>query len=65
MSEQNPMLQAVKSIFSNNFVAAQGSVQSALYAKAQALVGAKKQEIASTLVNQEVNDGGEERSGQG
>jgi|Laugresu1bdmlbsd_1035121.scaffolds.fasta_scaffold59970_2 hypothetical protein len=65
MSEQNPMLQAVKSIFSNNFAAAQGSVQSALYAKAQALVGAKKQEIASTLVNQEVNDGGEERSGQG
>lgn len=65
MSEQNPMLQAVKSIFSNNFAAAQGSVQSALYAKAQALVGAKKQEIASTLVNQEVNDAGEERSGQG
>jgi hypothetical protein len=65
MSEQNPMLQAVKSIFSNNFAAAQGSVQSALYAKAQALVDVKKQEIASTLVNQEVNDGGEERSGQG
>ena len=65
MSEQNPMLQAVKSIFTNNFAAAQNSVQGALYAKAQALVGAKKQEIASTLVNQEVNDGGEERSGQG
>jgi len=65
MSEQNPMLQAVKTIQNNNFAAAQDFVQGALYAKAQALVDVKKQEIASTLVNTEVNDGGEERSGQG
>lgn len=65
MSEENPMLQVVKSIYGNNFVAAQGSVQGALYAKAQALVDVKKQEIASTLVNQEINDAGQEPSGQG
>lgn len=65
MSEQNPLQAAIQSIHQSDFVAAKDRVHDVLYGKARELVNSKKQEIAGTLVNQEVNDGGEARSGQG
>lgn len=65
MSEQNPLQAAIHQIYQNDFAAAKDHVHGALYAKARELVDVKRQEIAGTLVNQEVNDGGQERSGQG
>jgi glucosamine 6-phosphate synthetase-like amidotransferase/phosphosugar isomerase protein len=65
MSEQNPLQAAIHSIHQSDFAAAKDHVHDALYTKAKELVQIRKQEVAATLVNQEVNDGGEARSGQG
>lgn len=65
MNEQNPLQAAIQNIHQSDFAAAKDRVHDVLFGKARELVNAKKQEIAGTLVNQEVNDGGEARSGQG
>jgi hypothetical protein len=65
MNEQNPLQAAMQSITQSDFAAAKDRVHGVLYAKARELVDVKRQEIAGTLVNQEVDDGGETRSGQG
>lgn len=65
MSEQNPVLQAVKSIGNNDFVKAQDFVQNALYAKAQALVDVKKQETSKNLMQREIDNEQTTFSGEG
>lgn len=65
MSEQNPLQAAIQNIHQSDFVAAKDRVHDALLLKARELVNLKKQEIAANLVTQEVDDGGQARSGQG
>jgi len=65
MSDQNPLQAAIQNIHQRDFAAARDHVHDALLTKARELVNVKKQEIAANLVTQEVDDGGQTRSGQG
>jgi hypothetical protein len=65
MSEQNPLQVVMQNITQNNFAAAKDHIHGALYGKARELVNIKRQEMAATLVNQEIDDGEETRSRQG
>lgn len=65
MSDQNPLQAAIQSIHQSDFVAAKDRVHDALFAKAKELLKARQQEIATNLVTQEVDDGGQAQSGQG
>jgi len=63
MSEEKPLQVAIKSIHQSDFAAAKDRVHDALYTKARDLVNVKKQEIAANIATQEVDNGGEARSG--
>lgn len=65
MSEQNPLQAAMQNITQSDFAAAKDLVHGVLYAKARELADTRKQEIAANLMTQEVDDGGQARSGQG
>lgn len=64
MSDQNPLQAAIQSIHQSDFVV-KDRVHDALFAKAKELLKARQQEIATNLVTQEVDDGGQAQSGQG
>jgi hypothetical protein len=65
MNNQNPLQAVIQNIHQSDFAAAKDHVHDALLTKARELVNVKKQEIAANIVTQEVDDGGQARSGQG